>query len=247
LLTIQLVSIQKGSLRQQRRRETERAIVAQAMRLLAAEGLEGLSMRALARGVGCTEPALYRYFASKDALLAALTRQVVEGLGQLLEEAVATPAPEGVSAPLLQVALAAETYAAVMCHRPGEGTLLTLVLGDPRYLVAQEDSAPTVDVVAQLFGRVEALLAEAASAGDLEPGVAMRRAVALWTAAHGAAQLRKFDRFDLPHLSVIEVRHSMLVDLLTAWGADREAALAALEAATSIAQEFVPFSALHQE
>ena len=91
------MSTRKGSLRQQKRRETERAIVAEAMRLLAATGLEGLSMRALARGVGCTEPALYRYFASKDALLAALTRQVVDGLGRQLERALEAPSPPGLA------------------------------------------------------------------------------------------------------------------------------------------------------
>lgn len=230
------------NLRQRRRLETERAIVAEAMRLLAVDGLEGLSMRKLAKGVGCTEPALYRYFASKDALLAAMTACVVERLGERLERALGEA-----DEPLLRVALVAEIYAAVMTHRRGEGTLLTLVLGDPRYLVEREASAPTVEAAAELFAGMGLLVDAASKAGAFAPGDAVARALSLWTAAHGAAQLRKFDRFDLPQLDVTRVRRSTLRDLFRAWGASPSAIDAAFERAATLAHHAVPPRAPNQE
>jgi AcrR family transcriptional regulator len=226
------------SFRQRRRADTKRAIVDAAMARLGAQGLEGLTMRRLARDLGCTEPALYRYFASKDALLAALTREVVDRLGALLERADAAArqrASEGALA-LVRVVLGAEVYAAVMRERAGEAALLTLVLGDPRYLVDRDASAPTVEAVGRLLGRVERWVLAAQEAGALEAGDARARSVRLWTAAHGAAQLRKFDRFGVPHLQVARVRHGFLSDLLRAWGADPSAVAAALEAADAAAR-----------
>ena len=106
-----------------------------------------------------------------------------------------------------------------MRERPGEAALLTLVLGDPRYLVDREASVATVEAVGRLLGRVEVLLVDATDAGLLNEGDPMRRAVLLWTAAHGSAQLRKFDRFEVAHLEVGRVRNAFLTDLLAAWGA----------------------------
>lgn len=228
--------------RRRRRRDTQRAIVEAAMARLASEGLEGLTMRRLAKDLGCTEPALYRYFASKDALLAALTREVVDGLEASIERAFELAdvrAPEALW-PLVRVIVPAELYAAIMRERSGEATLLTLVLGDPRYLVEREASLPTVEAVGRLLARVEGAVAAAAAAGRLGPGDAMRRAVLLWTSAHGAAQLRKFDRFGVPHLDVAEVRGAFVNDLLLAWGAEPTDIAPAREAAAAIAAELVP-------
>lgn len=55
-------------------------ILAAAERLLRREGLEGFSMRKLARPLGTTAMALYRYFPNKDALLDALVDRQMEGL-----------------------------------------------------------------------------------------------------------------------------------------------------------------------
>lgn len=209
---------------------------------LALEGLEGLTMRRLAKDLGCTEPALYRYFPSKDALLAALTQEVVDRLGALLDEgfAAAQTRADASLRPLVRAVLAAEVYAALMRERSGEAALLTLVLGDPRYLVDRDASAPTVEAVGRLLGRVEAALGEAAAQGLLDEGDAETRSVLLWTAAHGAAQLRKFDRFGVPHLGVARVRRAFARDLLAAWGAAPETVELALDLAAALAGELVP-------
>jgi len=58
--------------------DTER-IVAAAFAMLDDEGLDGLSMRALAGRLGVQAPALYWHFTSKNALLSAMARRVYAG------------------------------------------------------------------------------------------------------------------------------------------------------------------------
>ena len=62
-----------------------------ARRILVAEGPEGLSLRAIAREMGMTAPALYRYFPSRERLVEAL-------IADLYDELTATLAAAGDSA-----------------------------------------------------------------------------------------------------------------------------------------------------
>lgn len=60
------------SRRDRQRAATEAEIRGVARRQLAAHGMEGVSLRGIAREMGMTAPALYRYFASLDDLVEAL-------------------------------------------------------------------------------------------------------------------------------------------------------------------------------
>ncbi|MCE1254661.1 MAG: TetR family transcriptional regulator [Anaerolineae bacterium] len=60
-----------------------RTIIDTALELLSQQGLEGLSLREIARQIDYTPAALYEYFASKEALLSAL---VIEADRMLTEE-----------------------------------------------------------------------------------------------------------------------------------------------------------------
>lgn len=61
----------------QRRSLTHDKVVAEAFRLADAQGIDGLSMRALAGALGVTPMSLYNHVANKDALLDALVDGVV--------------------------------------------------------------------------------------------------------------------------------------------------------------------------
>jgi AcrR family transcriptional regulator len=62
---------------------TERAVAERALDILDAEGLEGLSVRALARSLGVAPMSIYTYFADRDAIL--------DGVAQLLYAQVEAP------------------------------------------------------------------------------------------------------------------------------------------------------------
>lgn len=73
--------------REQRREQTLREIKALAMEQIAASGPDGVSLNAVARSMAMSPAALYRYFDSRDALLADLVVMVYDDLADTLEAA----------------------------------------------------------------------------------------------------------------------------------------------------------------
>lgn len=71
------------------RAATDRDIRQTARALLVGDGPEAVTLRAIARELGITAPALYRYYGSRDDLLEHLRADVVRDLGEALERDVA--------------------------------------------------------------------------------------------------------------------------------------------------------------
>lgn len=66
-----------------------RTLLDAARALVAEEGIEALSLAALARRVGLSRPSLYEYFRSKDDLVAAILEEELPRWATLVEEALA--------------------------------------------------------------------------------------------------------------------------------------------------------------
>ena len=75
--------------RERGRQEMRAAILDAAGRLIATEGVDGLTIRAVAQAVGYSAGALYEYFDSKEAILTSLYFDGSDGLGVQCERAVA--------------------------------------------------------------------------------------------------------------------------------------------------------------
>jgi AcrR family transcriptional regulator len=71
--------------RDRTRAATAAAITQSARRALVEQGADGLSLRAVARDVGLTAPALYRYFPSRDDLLGQLIADLYDEVSDELE------------------------------------------------------------------------------------------------------------------------------------------------------------------
>jgi len=146
------------------RAELTREIKAAARRQLAAEGAQGLSLRAVARELGMASSALYRYFPSRDDLLTALIVDAYNALGDAAEQALGQAGP---GARERWHALCGGVRSWARAH-PHEYALL---YGSPvpGYAAPEETVAPASRVALLLIG----LLRE--HAGDLAP-VAVPRA-----------------------------------------------------------------------
>jgi AcrR family transcriptional regulator len=80
------------------REATTAEIKATARSLLVAEGPDALTLRAIARAMGMTAPALYRYFDSHEALVGACCHDLLDEITATLEQArdaVGTDDPVG--------------------------------------------------------------------------------------------------------------------------------------------------------
>jgi AcrR family transcriptional regulator len=109
------------SRRERARADTLLEIKRTARRVLVEHGGDGLALRAVAREMGMTAPALYRYFTSREDLVENVVADLYAELCDVLEAVrdAAVPATPGVQ--LLQVARAFRTWA--ITHRPEFGLL----------------------------------------------------------------------------------------------------------------------------
>lgn len=86
--------------RERLRAELERDAKAAARRITAAEGVEGLTVAAVARSVGVTSPALYRYFEGRNGLIRAVYDDVMAEFIQVVTGAVERQDTDDISARL---------------------------------------------------------------------------------------------------------------------------------------------------
>ncbi|MEU8231841.1 TetR/AcrR family transcriptional regulator [Actinoplanes sp. NPDC048791] len=111
--------------RERLRAETVTEIKHAARRLLVAGGPAAISLRAIARDLGMTAPALYRYFASLDALILAIVTDLFEDLRAAVADAALAHSDEE---PLVRVGHMARAFRRWSLDRPAE---FALMFGSP--------------------------------------------------------------------------------------------------------------------
>src|SRR5215218_10624067 len=114
-------SVSPLSRRDRLRADTVREIKQTARRVLVDQGVDGLALRAVARQMGMTAPALYRYFDSREDLVEHVVADLYDELTDFLEGVRdgVEPATPGVQ--LMSVARAFRHWATT--HRPAFGLL----------------------------------------------------------------------------------------------------------------------------
>ena len=149
--------------RERTRAEITRQILDAARRHLATEGASGLSLRAIARELGASSSAVYRYVASRDELLTRLIVAAYDALGAAAETAEAAVARADLAGRWSAVCAAVRDWALA---NPNE---YALIYGTPvpGYTAPPATIAPAARVSNVLLG----ILADAA-AGRLTPEVA---------------------------------------------------------------------------
>jgi AcrR family transcriptional regulator len=148
--------------RERTRAEITRQILDAARRHLATEGASGLSLRAIARELGASSSAVYRYVASRDDLLTRLIVAAYDALGAAAEAAEAAVARADLAGRWSAVCGAVRGWALA---NPNE---YALIYGTPvpGYTAPPATIAPAARVSNVLLG----ILADAA--GRLRPAIA---------------------------------------------------------------------------
>ena len=81
------------------------ALIKAALREAEQGGAEAISIKALAKQLGVSQPAPYRHFADREALLAAVTAEAFRQLSAILREAMARPSKHSKLSRLAQATL----------------------------------------------------------------------------------------------------------------------------------------------
>jgi AcrR family transcriptional regulator len=151
-------------------------ILAAALRQVEQQGLRGLSLRALAGSLELTPNALYRYFADRAVLEAALVGEVAQLLRSTMERAVRKGGPEQAIRNIARV------YLEFARKRPRLYELLLLPCD-----VHEGKATPHQDLWNFVLEYVTALTG---------PNQASEATIAFWAYLHGTAQLEALNVFN---------------------------------------------------
>lgn len=155
-------------------------IVETTLALLADSPLDQLSTRQIAKGLGISQPALFRHFASRDALLLSVIEDSTGRLGQLVEAVVQS---QGGALDKL-----AALGAALLRH-------LDAHPGLPRLLFANvaAGEGPIFDALRRLYSMQSSLVTElirdGQRSGEIDPAIDARDAATLFVGALQSATL----------------------------------------------------------
>ncbi len=154
----------KQSKREVQREATIAAIKAAARDQMARTGSAAISLREVARDIGVTAPALYRYFANRDDLITDLLVEAFNGIADAMVEADVAQPRDDYARRLIAVLMAYRQWA--LDH----ATDFQLMYGNPipGYDAPRE---LTVPAAARAFIVVVGILGEALAAGVLQPPV----------------------------------------------------------------------------
>lgn len=151
------------SRRERARVATIDEIKATALQLMREAGTTDIRFTDIARQMGMTPPALYRYFADRDELLTAL---IVDGYGSL------GAAVGAALAPLPAEDLPGRWVAAATAYREwarNEPQQFALILGMPVPGYSAPDEGPTTEAAKAAMAQLSSLFVAAATTGRLRP------------------------------------------------------------------------------
>ena len=133
------------------------ALLAEAIRVIEAQGVENVSIRQLAKNLGVSAAAPFRHFADRTALLTAVAEQATENLSQAVGDALAQAAAQS---PWQQLLCIGEAYLGWARAHPSH----FLVVSDRR-LIDYEASATLRMRNEAIRQRMRQLLAQATGQG----------------------------------------------------------------------------------
>jgi len=150
------------------------ALVETAARLIATEGLAGLTLRRLTREVGTSTMAVYTHFGSMDELRRAIRR---EGFARLSEHLTGVPVSDD---PVADLTMLGRAYWMNAVENPN--LYRAMFMDGPTGLDEAGVGLETFDVLVDTVQRC-------IDAGRFDPGEALSRAIQVWGLIHGLVTL----------------------------------------------------------
>ncbi len=183
--------------------EVRGRIVAVAERQAVELGLERVSMHGIARALGWSATALYRYFANKDAILAAARAAASDRLSDRLEAALDEPGD--IWARSREVGLAYVRFA----REEPDAYRLLFALSQPETHRYPELAAAAERARANLTRYVERMVEEGGV--DADP---VLLAHVFWAGMHGLVSLEMAGRLDAASPGFEAIRHEMVARIM---------------------------------
>jgi len=166
--------------------------------LYLSDGIEGFSMRKLARCVGCTAPALYRHYERKEEVIQDVVAEAYRQFSQYLYRAL-----EG-RTPAERFTMAGRSYLDFALEQPA---LYEIIYMPREILGAHRSDAQVVDQACAIGQFWTDRVRELMDAGYLKERDPFEVSLTLWAHAHGFLSL--YHRGLLPEMDEAGFRHHM--------------------------------------
>ena len=187
------------ALSEDRLAETREKIVRVAERQAVAQGLENVSTHSIARELGWSATALYRYFPNKEAILAAARARALNRLSEALEAAIGGPGDVwGISRAV------GDAYVAFAFENP-DAYRLIYALNQPDPDEYPEFSAALARARGNMTLYVERMVAQ----GGLETDASVLGHL-FWAGLHGLITLEMTGKIRSETLNFTSLRHEMM-------------------------------------
>ncbi len=178
--------------RERNRQEMREAILGAARRIVSEQGVDALTMRAIAQEIGYSAPALYEYFPSKEDLYGCLYFEGSGGFAQRMRLTLAALRPE--ASALERIEALGHAYRAYAHEQP---ELFRLVLGNPRPeftegFTPHDPKDPDDGELPEekdAFGLLVDVARDGVERGEFAAMSPVTIAVAAWAAVHGFVSL----------------------------------------------------------
>lgn len=164
--------------RERARAATVAEIKATALGLMRERGTTDVRFTDIARVMGMTPPALYRYYADRDELLTELIADGYRRLGDDIAAATADVDPADVGARWLAAASAYREWAR------NDPQQFALVLGMPVPGYVAPDEGPTTEAAKGAMAQLAGLFVQAAQSGELKPPLVREVSAGVAACAH---------------------------------------------------------------
>jgi AcrR family transcriptional regulator len=175
--------------RERYRQQVRAEVQKHAWRQVAEAGASALSLKAIAKQMGLSAPALYRYFASRDDLLTELILSAYRELAEVMEAEAAAEAAEPAARRLTSLARAMRDWALANPQR----YLLLFGTPVPGYAAPPEATVLSTRIFVPVLAGFSAAVPTSQSARGLDP--ALRGPLAFWTRLHGVLSLELSGHF----------------------------------------------------
>lgn len=164
--------------RERARAATVAEIKATALELMRERGTTDVRFTDIARVMGMTPPALYRYYADRDELLTELIADGYRRLGDDIAAATADIDPADVGARWFAAASAYREWAR------NDPQQFALVLGMPVPGYVAPDEGPTTEAAKGAMAQLAGLFVQAAQSGELKPPLVREVSAGVAACAH---------------------------------------------------------------
>jgi AcrR family transcriptional regulator len=200
--------------RQAKRREQW---VAAAHRVVRARGLAGLSAATLGHETGTVPAALYRTFASMDALKGELVSRALDRLAEEITAMLQKQRAPGASEARERIERLCDAIPRLRARRPADHELVDAALSSLEPIFPDDIARAVEPHLQRVLAIADAVLDDAVRARALAPGDTRQRTLVLLAIVHGTDHLRKRDRLEPTERHAEAVRREAVRAVLHGW------------------------------